>query len=393
MNAQSTESNPASSEWGAAQNPPSRTVFRSQTDTGDADTPPTSSKSRPAWQYIVWAILAVVFVLFVTVFEIYTHYAVKQENDRYAQLMQDFLWNLNTRGAEESLTLIAHAAGYPSIRLLKDNGQEFIQVQNPDALGTLSKLLRYVALVRINTTTSPVNYRGQPIGQLETRWVNTNIYVYMYALVMVALLGLIARYYLSIIENRRALAAKNSELNQEITERRRAMEQVQNLKIQQDGDYFLMTLLTRPLTGDHHRSETVTVQSLVKEKKQFVFRQRHAEIGGDICISHSLELYGRPYTVFINADAMGKSMQGAGGVLVLGSVFKTIIDRTQQTHQGRHTYPEQWINHTFVELNTVFESFDGSMLVQSGKINNVPVGAAKKRDGHIAIFRHFAQIF
>ncbi|MCB1318561.1 MAG: hypothetical protein KDK27_21495, partial [Leptospiraceae bacterium] len=202
------------------------------------------------------------------------------------------------------------------------------------------KLLRYAALVRINTTTSPVNYRGQPIGQLETRWVNTNIYVYMYALVMVALLGLIARYYLSIIENRRALAAKNSELNQEITERRRAMEQVQNLKIQQDGDYFLMTLLTRPLTGDHHRSETVTVQSLVKEKKQFVFRQRHAEIGGDICISHSLELYGRPYTVFINADAMGKSMQGAGGVLVLGSVFKTIIDRTQQTHQGRHTYPE-----------------------------------------------------
>jgi hypothetical protein len=38
----------------------------------------------------------------------------------------------------------------------------------------------------------------------------------------------------------------------------------------------------------------------------------------------------------MNADAMGKSMQGAGGALVLGAVLEAIVDRTMITgmHRG-----------------------------------------------------------
>ena len=60
---------------------------------------------------------------------------------------------------------------------------------------------------------------------------------------------------------------------------------------------------------------------------------------------------------------MGKSIQGAGGALVLGSVFHTIIERTQATHAMQQLSPERWLKNVFIELHRVFESFDGSMLM------------------------------
>jgi len=60
---------------------------------------------------------------------------------------------------------------------------------------------------------------------------------------------------------------------------------------------------------------------------------------------------------------MGKSMQGAGGALVLGSVFASITERTRNTSFARNVAPETWLRAAFLELHRVFESFDGSMLV------------------------------
>lgn len=67
----------------------------------------------------------------------------------------------------------------------------------------------------------------------------------------------------------------------------------------------------------------------------------------------------------MNADAMGKSMQGAGGALVLGTVFKSIISRTQLSAEVREKYPEQWLKECYMELQSVFTSFDGTMLISA----------------------------
>jgi hypothetical protein len=101
----------------------------------------------------------------------------------------------------------------------------------------------------------------------------------------------------------------------------------------------------------------------VRQKKKFEFRHWSKDIGGDINISHIIELEGKRYIAFVNADAMGKSIQGAGGALVLGSVFHTIIERTQATSAMQELSPERWLKNVFIELHRVFESFDGSMLV------------------------------
>lgn len=141
------------------------------------------------------------------------------------------------------------------------------------------------------------------------------------------------------------------------------LEEVQALKKQQDGDYFLTHLLIAPLGRITADSERVQVTESIEQKKKFQFRNWTKEIGGDLNMAHILHLKDKEYTFFMNADAMGKSMQGAGGILVLGSVLQSIIERTKMTKAAQDVYPERWLKNTFIELHNAFESFDGSMLI------------------------------
>ncbi len=171
----------------------------------------------------------------------------------------------------------------------------------------------------------------------------------------------------SIREARARLKEHADNLEEKVKERTtelsNTLDQVQLLKTQQDGDYFLTSLLIRPLGANRAKSERVSVDFLVKQKKQFQFRKWSEEIGGDICMSDNVNLRGKNYTIFLNADAMGKSMQGAGGALVLGAVFDAIIKRTKLTSESQRQFPERWLKYAFLELHKVFISFDGTMLI------------------------------
>lgn len=164
-----------------------------------------------------------------------------------------------------------------------------------------------------------------------------------------------------------ALVDLNSSLEKKVEERTKMLEntlqEVNELKTQQDGDYFLTSLLLRPLSTLRSSSSRVRVEALVEQKKHFSFRNRSDEIGGDFVIADSLELRGRQYVFFLNGDAMGKSMQGAGGALVLGAVMNGILERSKLVAVARDIHPERWLKNTYVELQKVFETFDGSMLV------------------------------
>ncbi|MCP4137702.1 MAG: bacteriohemerythrin [bacterium] len=154
-----------------------------------------------------------------------------------------------------------------------------------------------------------------------------------------------------------------TELKQAEEELNYTLEGVITLKNSQDGDYFLTSLLLEPLGINNANSDVTKIDFLVKEKKEFQFRKWKKEIGGDICLSHNIYLKGKPYSFFVNADAMGKSIQGAGGALVLGSVFRGIIDRTRFSFQEQDLYPEIWIRNSYIELQRIFEGFDGSMML------------------------------
>ena len=184
-------------------------------------------------------------------------------------------------------------------------------------------------------------------------------------------IGQLGHYFngmvVSIREARGKLQDYADRLEEKVKERtaelQRTLSKVQELKDQQDGDYFLTSLLLRPLGTNRVKSETVNVDFLVRQKKSFKFRKWADEIGGDLCMADTLRLRGRTYTIFLNADAMGKSMQGAGGALVLGAVLEAMVDRTMLMSSASQQHPERWLKNAFIESHKVFEVFDGSMLI------------------------------
>lgn len=187
---------------------------------------------------------------------------------------------------------------------------------------------------------------------------------YVIFLFLLSLAFILANQFVRVhkeVENlNRTLEQKVEERTHELKE---SLKRVQDLKTQQDGDYFLTSLLIEPLSANRVVSDHTQVEFFVKEKKEFTFRRWRREIGGDMCVAHSILLRERRFTIALNADAMGKSMQGAGGALVIGSVFASIIERTHSDSEMKNLSPEAWLLRAFSELSRVFESFDGSMLV------------------------------
>jgi len=161
------------------------------------------------------------------------------------------------------------------------------------------------------------------------------------------------------------LEEKSHQLEEKHQELTTLFDKLDAIKSQQDGDYFLNTLMIRPLGQNNARSNSMSIEFFIKQKKKFKFRNKEYELGGDINISENIQLQDKNYIVFLNGDAMGKSVQGAGGVLVLGTVFKSIIQRTISTTSAKSVYPERWLKNAFIEMHKVFESFDGSMLMST----------------------------
>lgn len=151
------------------------------------------------------------------------------------------------------------------------------------------------------------------------------------------------------------VAQRTDELN-------RTLQEVQALKIAQDGDYYLTSILLQPLQPNNNISKNVKTDFMIEQKKKFVFKKWKSQIGGDICITDTIKLNGKEYTVFINGDAMGKSIQGAGGALVLGVVFNAGLIRSR-VEKFQNTYPEIWLKERFLDLQNVFLSFEGSMYI------------------------------
>ncbi len=200
---------------------------------------------------------------------------------------------------------------------------------------------------------------------LEALGLDTGITFTKYAffVFVMGIAALLARRFLRVHNQVEEL---NANLEKKVEERTRKLQEtlnkVQTLKVQQDGDYFLTSLLIKPLGQIFQSNDPVLVNGITIQKKKFEFHNRKGEIGGDLNVANKISLQGKEFIVFMNADAMGKSIQGAGGALVLGVVFNSFITRTHLSSLYQNKSPEQWIKDCYGDLQSVFETFDGSML-------------------------------
>jgi|GEM_PF-2315938 hypothetical protein len=155
-------------------------------------------------------------------------------------------------------------------------------------------------------------------------------------------------------------------VEEQTKEIRESLNQITKLKEFQDGDYFLTSLVLNPLIGNNNSSSLIQTDFIVKQKKQFHFRKSSGQIGGDFCITETLSFQNAEnrYVFFLNADAMGKSMQGASGAIVIGTAILNIL--WQAKNKGiSNLSAEEWLQFTVLELNNIFLTFDGSMIVSA----------------------------
>lgn len=184
-------------------------------------------------------------------------------------------------------------------------------------------------------------------------------------------IGELAKCFNTMAQNLKTSFATIKEHNEQLEEKvalrteelQQTLNTVQELKVQQDGDYFLTTLITNPLMQNRNKSSFVKIEFFTEQKKKFQFKGKTHNLGGDISIAGNLNFLGKQYTMFFNGDAMGKSMQGAGGALVIGSVVNSIMARSAANKKVITKDPERWLKETFAEIQNVMEAFDGSMLV------------------------------
>ena len=152
-------------------------------------------------------------------------------------------------------------------------------------------------------------------------------------------------------------------VSQRTAELEASLTAIERLKQEQDGDYFLTSELLAPFGSNRSDNQFLDIELYTRQKKRFTYKHWNRSIGGDISGSSDIELAGRPFTFFFNADAMGKSIPGAGGALVLGAVAESIVQRTHISSSYSGKAPEIWLKEAFLEIVKVYEGFEGSTMI------------------------------
>ncbi|MEM7184256.1 MAG: SpoIIE family protein phosphatase [Spirochaetota bacterium] len=127
-------------------------------------------------------------------------------------------------------------------------------------------------------------------------------------------------------------------------------------------DYFLISQLLNPLQALQGNTKTLETNIFLEHKKKLNVRAKTMDIGGDYNFYQEIHILGRSFLFFTNADAMGKSLQGAGGAIVYGASLKSQLMR-YQFNKNEINLPELWLREIFYDLQDIFASFDCNMLM------------------------------
>ena len=142
---------------------------------------------------------------------------------------------------------------------------------------------------------------------------------------------------------------------------RNSLKDVNRLRKRQESDYFLTARIMEPTRFRDLQHGRVNVTGYIEQKKKYSFNDWTGDIGGDVCMAHPLHFESGVWVFFMNGDAMGKSLQGAGGAIVLATSMQTIVNRHRRAFS--ETSPDAWLQSSYLELQEIFSPFAGKMTV------------------------------
>jgi hypothetical protein len=236
-------------------------------------------------------------------------------------------------------------------------GYIFITAQSSfDPIKTRGKFATIFSIISHSIITLFTYFTIFPYLNILSPETNSKPFNFSAALVSIGLVGIGCIAVNSIISNIYFQLKDKNEENIKI------LDKVKSLKNRQDIDYYLTLQLIDPLTKNEGKIKGFSIDFFLKQYKHFTFDNQDYEIGGDACFSETIYLGKEKYLFYLNADAMGKSLQGAGGVIVLSSVIHFFILQFSKPN-NLIIHPAKWLYDRFKELDHVFLSFEGRMMI------------------------------
>ncbi|GEM_PF-1898029 len=183
-------------------------------------------------------------------------------------------------------------------------------------------------------------------------------------------------------EARKELELLNENLEDKVIERTRKLTEslraVRQLREQQEADYYLVSRLLSPFqASETNRFGALHINTLLVQKKLVEIKGRAAAIGGDLNFVMPL---GANHVFILNADAMGKSLQGASGALLLAALVRSYLDSVST---DQNPSAETNLAELYYKIVHLFSAFSGAMTVtylsiianvQTGQISALQAG-------------------
>lgn len=174
------------------------------------------------------------FCLFVVLFEFHEKGKAQDRIDDHSRIIAEAMWNFNEQGTKEYLRLAARSHHYSSLVVTHNDGEIFQRVESAER-NALDRFLIRIRLIPQVGLLSHVTRNGNIIGWVEAVWLPRTIYVHAYVLFAMLLATAVVFLYLRVLgdkvilekrvlERTVELAKSNRFLQQEITERKRAEE-------------------------------------------------------------------------------------------------------------------------------------------------------------------------
>lgn len=180
---------------------------------------------------IAMIILCIAFCAFVLLYERRARNEAQSRIDEHARIIADALWNYNSQGSSEYLTLACRSHNYEDLVVTDTDGEVFQTAVGKDP-GKFERLLMSLNLIPRISLGSDVVYGGKRIGRIEAIWDSRTIHVYAYVLFALLMILAVFHLYVRILHSKHVLeervrertselANSNASLQEEIVERQR----------------------------------------------------------------------------------------------------------------------------------------------------------------------------
>lgn len=146
----------------------------------------------------------ILFLSFVFGYETYTRGNRYTAVEAFTGVISNSLWHFEPQAPTEYLSLIVGEQDYEHFRVTTDDGLVFVDVHSKDPDG-LTSLLIALKLIRRVEITADIQYEGKLIGEINAIWLNKNVFIYFYGLILIILLVGVFLLYWRILQSNREL--------------------------------------------------------------------------------------------------------------------------------------------------------------------------------------------